>query len=277
MTARETFFPHQTLRDHAPHPIRAEQSRTGLGRPGPGSGRAGRSGRTRAPDPRQARVTGALWICHTRPPLFRNSLGTLEGPRGRVGSSLSALDPEMLRRVRDRDPQAMEVFFDHFFDRAYGFAVHLVGDASLADDLVQEAFLKMHGALDRLDPDRDPSAWVFTILRNVARDHWRSRAYKTSQQNTDLDEAWDVASPDAQTNPHRTLERTEDARAVQEALQTLSPADREVLLMKEYQGMSTADIAAVLGKTPEAIRQRHSRAVRRLGEAYRSRLPEEST
>ena len=188
---------------------------------------------------------------------------------------LSALDHEMLRRVRDRDPQAMEVFFEHFFDRAYGFAVHLVGDTSLADDLVQEAFLKMHGALDRLDPDRDPAAWVFTIVRNCARDHWRSRSFKTSQKSTDLEDAWDVASTDASANPHRVLERTEDARAIHEALQVLSPADREVLLLKEFQGLSTSEIAAVLDRTPEAVRQRHSRAVRRLAEAYRSRMPEE--
>jgi len=188
---------------------------------------------------------------------------------------LSAPDHEMLRRVRDRDPQAMEAFFEHFFDRAYGFAVHLVGDASLADDLVQEAFLKMHGAMDRLDPDRDPAAWVFTIVRNCARDHWRSRTFKTSQQNTDLEQAWDVASTDVSANPHRVLQRTEDTRAVQEALQTLSPADREVLLLKDFQGMSTTEIASVLNRTPEAVRQRHSRAVKRLGEAYRSRMPEE--
>ena len=188
---------------------------------------------------------------------------------------MSALDLEMLRRVRDRDPQAMEAFFEHFFDRAYGFAVHLVGDASVADDLVQEAFLKMHGAIDRLDPNRDPAAWVFTIVRNVARDHWRSRAFKTSQQNTDLDEAWDVASTDATANPHRVLERTEDSQAIQDALQTLSPADREVLVLKEFQGLSTAEIATVLDRTPEAVRQRHSRAVKRLGEAYRARMPEE--
>jgi RNA polymerase sigma-70 factor (ECF subfamily) len=181
----------------------------------------------------------------------------------------------MLRRVRDRDPQAMEVFFEHFFDRAYGFAVHLVGNASLADDLVQEAFLKMHGAIDRLDPERDPAAWVVTIVRNCARDHWRSRAFKTSQQNTDLDAAWDVASPEASANPHRVLERSEDARAIQDALQTLSPADREVLILKEYQGMSTTEMATVLDRTPEAVRQRHSRAVRRLAEAYRARMPEE--
>lgn len=188
---------------------------------------------------------------------------------------MSALDHEMLRRVRDRDPQAMEVFFEHFFARAYGFAVHLVSDTSLADDLVQEAFLKMHGALERLDPDRDPAAWVFTIVRNCARDHWRSRSFKTSQQNTDLDEAWDIASTDVSANPHRVLERTEDARAIQEALQTLSPADREVLLLKEFQGLSTTEIAVVLQATPEAVRQRHSRAVRRLAGAYRARMPEE--
>jgi len=169
----------------------------------------------------------------------------------------------------------MEAFFEHFFDRAYGFAVHLVGDATLADDLVQEAFLKMHGAIDRIDPQRDPAAWVFTIVRNCARDHWRSRAFKTSQQSTDLDAAWDVASDDPVSDPHQVLERREDVDAVRQALQTLAPADREILLLKEYEGLSTNEIARVLERTPEAVRQRHSRAVRRLAEAYRHRIPGE--
>jgi RNA polymerase sigma-70 factor (ECF subfamily) len=181
----------------------------------------------------------------------------------------------MLRRVQSRDPQALEVFFEHYFDRAYGFAVHLTGNPSLAEDLIQEAFLKMHGALDRLDPERDPTPWVLTIVRNCARDHWRSRAFKTSQQHTDLDEAWDVATPDAVANPQVQLEKKEATVAIQEALQTLAPADREVLVLKEYQGMSTAEIAAILDRTPEAVRQRHSRAVKKLAEAYKSRTPKE--
>jgi RNA polymerase sigma-70 factor (ECF subfamily) len=188
---------------------------------------------------------------------------------------VSALDPDTLHRVRARDPEALEAFFEHYFDRAYGFAVHLVGDVALADDLVQEAFVKMHGAIDRIDPQRDPSAWVFTIVRNCARDHWRSRAFRTSQQNTDIDEAWDLASPDSVSNPHDLLERKEDVEAVRDALQQLSPADREVLLLKEFQGLSTAEIARVLDRNPEAVRQRHSRAVRRLGQAYRSRMSRE--
>lgn len=188
---------------------------------------------------------------------------------------MSALDPDTLHRVRARDPEALEAFFGHFFDRAYGFAVHLVGDVALADDLVQEAFLKMHGAIDRIDPQRDPAPWVFTIVRNCARDHWRSRAFKTSQQNTDIDEAWDLASPESESNPHHVLERKEDVESVRQALQQLAPADREVLLLKEFQGLSTSEIAEVLNLRPEAVRQRHSRAVRRLGQSVRNRFPRE--
>lgn len=188
---------------------------------------------------------------------------------------MSSLDHETIRRAKARDPQALEVFFEHFFDRAYGFAVHLAGNPSLAEDLIQEAFLKMHGAIDRLDPERDPAPWVLTIVRNCARDHWRSRAFKTSQQHTNLEDAWDVATPDAVASPQIQLEKKEAEVAIQQALQTLAPADREVLVLKEYQGMSTAEIAEILDRTPEAVRQRHSRAVKKLAAAYKSRMPNE--
>ena len=58
--------------------------------------------------------------------------------------------------------------------------------AHLAEDLTHEVFLRLNRALDRLDPDRDPTGWVFTVATNCVRDHWRSRSHKSKQRDTEL-------------------------------------------------------------------------------------------
>jgi RNA polymerase sigma-70 factor (ECF subfamily) len=177
------------------------------------------------------------------------------------------LDADTLHGVCNRSPEALNAFFAHFFDRAYGYVATLVGNASLAEDLTQEAFLKMHRAIDRLDPQRDPAPWVFTVISNTVRDHFRSAAHRASRTQVDLDEAWNVPA-EADANPETQLERSERRSAVERAMQRLSPADREVLLLREWEQLTTSEIAAALGLREDAVRQRYSRAVRRLARTY---------
>lgn len=179
------------------------------------------------------------------------------------------LDRETLCRVRDREPAAMNRFFDAYFDRVHAYVTRLLRDATLAEDLTQDAFVRMHGALDRLDPDRDPSPWVFTVVTNTVRDYWRSRLHRTNGMNVSLDDAWDVAANNEQSSPERDLLRKEAAAQVREALGRLSPADREILLLRSFQNLRTAEVEEILGISADAVRQRYSRAIKRLGVAYR--------
>jgi RNA polymerase sigma factor (sigma-70 family) len=184
------------------------------------------------------------------------------GPAGSVGWTVSDL-----QRVCDRDPAAMNRFFDAYYDRAHGYVTRLVRDATLAEDLTQEAFLRMHAALDRLDPTRDPAPWVFTVITNTVRDHWRSRQHKAGERSVALDDVWDL--PSAEPAPDHALERGDDQAMVRAAMGRLSPADREILLLRCTQERDHAEVGEILGIKPEAVRQRYSRAVRRLTAAYR--------
>jgi RNA polymerase sigma-70 factor (ECF subfamily) len=181
--------------------------------------------------------------------------------RGQRGS----FDEETLQRVCRREPAAMNRFFDEFFGRVHSYVSRLLRDETLADDLTQESFLRMHAALDRLDPARDPTPWVFTVVTNTVRDYWRSKAHKAAGRQVSLDEAWELPSENPHDRADENLERKETIAAVHEAMKLLAPADREILLMKSFQTLTTAEIVDVLGISADAVRQRHSRAVRRLG------------
>ena len=177
------------------------------------------------------------------------------------------VDRELLQRVRRRDPEALERFFDHYYDRIHGHVARLLQDAHLAEDLTHEVFLRLNRALDRLDPDRDPTGWVFTVATNCVRDHWRSRGHKETPRHGADGRLLEVL-PDHDEEPSSKLARQEDqGRAA--ALAELSESDREVILLRDYENLDTATMAEVVGAKPDAIRQRHSRAVQRLGKAFR--------
>jgi RNA polymerase sigma-70 factor (ECF subfamily) len=179
------------------------------------------------------------------------------------------LDEATLRRVREGDEAAMNRFFDAFFDRVFAYVTRLVRDRTLAEDLTQDSFVRMHGALGRLDPARDPTPWVFTVVTNTVRDHWRSRAHRATMRQSSLEDVGELPSDDGRGAPDRALERKESARAVRAAMGRLSDADREILLLRNFRSLTTEEIVEILGIRPEAVRQRYSRAVRRLGRAYR--------
>ena len=73
------------------------------------------------------------------------------------------------------------------------------------------------------------------------------------------------------------LEREENAEAINEAMATLSPADREIILLRSLEDLSVSEVSSMLEISADAVRQRHSRAVRRLGDAYRELAPEEGS
>lgn len=91
-------------------------------------------------------------------------------------------------RLRDREPEALEAFFDLYFDSIYRYARGAVVDDHTAEDVTQEIFFRLHRALPALDPDGDLNPWVYTIAMNTIQDHWRSRPHSEALRNLGLDD-----------------------------------------------------------------------------------------
>jgi RNA polymerase sigma-70 factor (ECF subfamily) len=120
----------------------------------------------------------------------------------------------------------------------------------VADDLFQETFLKLarHGA--SLRPDTNLAAWLFTVARNAWLSHRRWSIHRPEAPLPELPAA----------DSERAAEARDELQALDRALQALPEAAREVLLLVGVEGMPHDQAAAVLGTTPEALRQRLSRA-----------------
>lgn len=173
------------------------------------------------------------------------------------------LSREVLARVRNRDEEALNAFFDLFFDRAYGYVCRLVRNPDDAEDITQVAFMKIHRAVHTLDIDRNPASWVFAVVANTVRDYWRSKRYRQSRMEKPIEKT--VLS--SNLTAEHDQEARDAARILETAVDGLSGRLRAVILLRDYEDLSYAEVADILGIAEAAARKRHSRALAELRRA----------
>jgi RNA polymerase sigma-70 factor (ECF subfamily) len=207
------------------------------------------------------------------PPRSQTVSSSVDSERGTPAGAPRGLGRETLERVRRRDPEALGEFFDTYFDRVFGFVRRLVGDPTVAEDVAQEVFLKVHRAADRLDAGRDPVPWLMAIAHNACRDLWRSGAYRMARRATPVEETPGLERAlTAGSNPERELLAAERERLVQAAVMKLPESLRAPVLMHDYEGLGHEEIAVALGIGYAAARKRYSRALAALGKLLRETM-----
>lgn len=168
---------------------------------------------------------------------------------------MTAEETELIARLRRREPAAFDDAYALYHPRIFRFLLRLAGRRQVAEDLFQDTWLAAARHAGNLDEDTDLGAWLFTIARNRFRSHRRWSFLDFAQRERLTHEP-----PDLAPSPDREVEARAEAAAVTEAFARLTPAHREVLLLAVVEGMETAQVAAVLGLKPDAVRQRISRA-----------------
>ncbi|MBS0505920.1 MAG: RNA polymerase sigma factor [Proteobacteria bacterium] len=170
----------------------------------------------------------------------------------------------------ERSRRFEEMVLPHL-DAAYNLARWLSGNASEAEDVVQESFVRALRFFDGLRGD-NARAWLLAIVRNTWFTEWRRQDAAQAVPLDDVaDEAalstlWPGATPD---NPERLAMQHEDAAQVQQALAALALPYREVLVLRELEDMSYGDIATVVGIPVGTVMSRLSRGRRLLAAALR--------
>jgi RNA polymerase sigma-70 factor (ECF subfamily) len=171
------------------------------------------------------------------------------------------MDPEtelaLVERLRVGDEAAFDTVYDAFNIRLFTFLLRLTRRHDVAEDLLEETWLRLVKHAHRLQPDTRLGAWLFTVARNLHVSYIRSRLIEDSAA-AGLMTLWPFSVE--RSSPFEATAANELERRIERALAALPPASREVLLLVGVAGLDHSDAADVCGITPVALRQRLRRA-----------------
>jgi RNA polymerase sigma-70 factor (ECF subfamily) len=163
----------------------------------------------------------------------------------------------LVSRLRSGDPDAFDEVHGAFNARLFNFLFRLSNRREVAEDLLEETWLRLVTHAHRLQDDTRLGAWLFTVARRLHVSYCRSRLLEESHA-ADLISLW----PGGSRGPsqYEAMEASEAQRRVATALASLPAAYREALLLVVVEGLKPSEAAPICGVTGEAMRQRLSRA-----------------
>lgn len=180
----------------------------------------------------------------------------------RLGSA--AGDAELGRALAAADVDALALLYDRYGAIAYSVAVRVLGDPGLAEDIVQESFLKVWNNAASFDPNRGSlRSWLLTSVRNRAIDQLRGRAAH-EREEVDLSGA-EPQQPDAPgADPWREVSLTMERDAVSEALRRLPIEQKQAVELAYYGGYTQREIAEISKVPVSTIKGRMRLALEKL-------------
>jgi len=163
------------------------------------------------------------------------------------------------------DPKAFGQIVARYQVRLLNFVYRMIGDRERAEDLVQEAFLRVYRHLDRFDRSRKFSTWIYTIASNLAKNELRNRSRSplvTLERGRPRDEEDQrpVDFEDPGSRPDDLFERRNLKVLVDQTVARLSSHHREVFVLRELEGKSYEEIAEIMHCNLGTVKSRLNRA-----------------
>ena len=183
---------------------------------------------------------------------------------------MTSMDPDderrLVARLRAGDTGAFDAVYEDYRPRVFAFLLRMTRNRTLAEDLLDETWLRLVRHAARLLPDTRLGPWLFTVARNL---YWSQRRDALVEESAAAELLTLWPSPSPWPSPFDLAAADELTRRVERALSTLAPQFREVLLLVGHEGLTPSDAAVICGISPEALRQRLSRARAALAEKLR--------
>ncbi|HXJ64917.1 MAG TPA: sigma-70 family RNA polymerase sigma factor [Actinomycetota bacterium] len=173
-------------------------------------------------------------------------------------------DPRLMRGFAAGDVQASEDLYDRYASRIYGLGLVMLGNEAAAEDLVQDAFVKLLRTADRYDPARGSlDTWVLLVARSLALDTLRRRVLeaRTVQATRPLDDA------DPEPGPDRVAETKDLVERARAAMAGLTDGQRAALELAYFGGKTSAEVAEMEGIPLGTAKTRIRSGLLRLREA----------
>lgn len=164
------------------------------------------------------------------------------------------------------NPRAFGEIVKRYQGRLLNFIYRMIGDRDRAEDLVQEAFVRVHRHLHRFDQTKKFSTWIYTIASNLAKNELRNRSrsplvwYESSARPGSDEEARPLQFEDSSSRPDDMFHHRHLRELVEQAVARLSEHHREVFVLRELEGKSYEEIAELTDCNLGTVKSRLNRA-----------------
>ena len=174
---------------------------------------------------------------------------------------------DLVQRFRDGDERAFEELAPLAGKMAYHLALRSVADSNSAEDIAQEALVRLYKHVHEMEGLGAFKTWFYRVVLNLVHDHYR----RNSRRDSAMDNLEDVRQLEvrSKSQPLSDMERNALRNSLQGALESLDDKHREVFLLKEVEGMGHAEIAVHLGVPEGTVWSRLSYARKKLQEKLR--------
>jgi RNA polymerase sigma-70 factor (ECF subfamily) len=159
----------------------------------------------------------------------------------------SPTDEQLLEQLRFGSTSAFAQLYQRYKHRVYAYCHRLLRDAEAAEDVVQESFLKVHRGVHTLRKPELFRTWIFSVARNEALMHLR-RARRWEDLSDECETVWNKG------NPLDDIVEQETKEIIQHYLGLLKPRYRDLLVLREYEQLSYAEIAEITGIAESAVK-----------------------
>jgi RNA polymerase sigma-70 factor (ECF subfamily) len=172
---------------------------------------------------------------------------------------MAADDSKLAKAIRNGDEEAAATFYEEYSGKIYRMMYFSAGGEAQAEELTQATFVAFLESLPRFRGEARLSTWLYSIAKNVLRNHYSRNKRKREVALEAVDAAGEIRSyldnmAADEDPPEELVSREETAEAVREVLSRLAATYREILTLRYFDGLSNADVAAALGKTESNVR-----------------------
>jgi RNA polymerase sigma-70 factor (ECF subfamily) len=164
----------------------------------------------------------------------------------------------LIKRCREGDELAWEALVRQFQGRVFGVVYHYLRDREEARDVAQESFVRIYRNLDKFEVGGNFAAWALRIARNCAIDRLRHLKARPPRDDVQADEYLELT--DTGATPESGAMGNERQQLVYRALELMSAMNREIILLKDIQGLKQQEIAELLSVPLGTVKTRSSRA-----------------
>ena len=181
-----------------------------------------------------------------------------------LGLTVEDGDRELAIRLKRRDPKAMAQLYDRFGRVVYSIIFAVVRDTGIAEDLVQETFLRVWNRMGGFDAERGAlGSWLVTVARNRAIDYIRSVSSRNARNTFELEER---EHPSLFANAEQESVSADEARRVRAALHSLTVNQKRVIEMAYFEGLSQTEMAERMGEPLGTVKTWARGALKKLKE-----------